>query len=157
MPQRYTCKFVREISNDRCVERTWFVKENCLFSPRALVSGIPAKAYFTPENMALLGHNEWIFLCRPIVRKNWSLDLLHYHLMAVPVYLMLISMDFVMILSWWPTPLFQWLGISLASHCWHYCPGTLSCNQVSATHLKIRHPWMKFNSSVPGRFQFNLR
>ena len=35
-------------------------------------------------------------------------------------------------------------AISSCRHCCDYYLGTLSCNQVSATHLKIRHPSMKY-------------
>ena len=34
-------------------------------------------------------------------------------------------------------------GISPSSHSWRYYPGTLPCSQVTATHLKIGHPYMK--------------
>ena len=40
----------------------------------------------------------------------------------------------------------QW-GIVDGSHYWGCSPGTLSCSQVSATHLKIRHPLMKFTGA----------
>ena len=31
-------------------------------------------------------------------------------------------------------------GMSPGGHCWDYYPGALSCIQVSATHVNIRHP-----------------
>ena len=39
----------------------------------------------------------------------------------------------IRVVLWWGLP-------SPACHCWNYHPGTLSCDQVSATHMKIGHP-----------------
>ena len=39
------------------------------------------------------------------------------------------------------------LRMSPGCHCWLYCPCTLSYSQVSATHLKIRHLYMKYTGA----------
>ena len=49
----HMCRFWQEIPNDRCLQRhevNTICKDNCLFSPRALVRGIPATVHFAPEN-----------------------------------------------------------------------------------------------------------
>ena len=33
-------------------------------------------------------------------------------------------------------------GLPPGKHCWGYYPGTLSCSEVSSTHLKTGHPWI---------------
>ena len=35
------------------------------------------------------------------------------------------------------------MGMSFGSHCWGWYSCTLSCDQASATHLRIGHPYMK--------------